>query len=121
MAESSLAKDFRRFMDGDMKREIEERVDRLLAHEPLAGSDYDTFGSSRDTLKAIMPTVCFLSRCYFRTETHGLEKVAAMKRALIIPNHMTPAPVDGMNICSAFFLEPEPPACSSKRPKKIWI
>jgi 1-acyl-sn-glycerol-3-phosphate acyltransferase len=104
------ASEFQRFVDGGMGREVRarlERVPELMRDADAAG--YDPFGANREDLAQIMPWVCFLYKCYFRTEVHGLERVAAMKRALIIPNHMTPAPVDGLNIAAAFFLDAEPP------------
>ena len=102
-------KEMGRFLTGDMLREIHERVDRVHDIGEMEGSDYEAFGASRESLKQIMPAMCFMYRCYFRTEVHGLDPVAAMPRALIVGNHMTPVPVDGLNIATAFFLEPDPP------------
>lgn len=109
MSVSRWARDARRFLNGDINKEIEERLERVVGLDPAVGSEYDGYGASRETLAEILPYATFLYKMYFRVETQGLENVAAMKRALIIPNHMTPAPVDAVNICTAFFLEPEPP------------
>ena len=109
MPVSRWARDARRFLNKDINKEIEERLGRVVGLDPEIGSEYDGYGASRETLSEILPYACFLYKLYFRVETHGLENVAAMKRALITPNHMTPVPVDATNICTAFFLEPEPP------------
>ena len=110
MSVTDWAHEFTRFADGAMGREIRDRMDRVPEFDRDADpAGYDAFGANREDLAQILPWVCFLYKCYFRTEVHGLENVAAMKRALLIPNHMTPAPVDGLNIAAAFFIEPEPP------------
>lgn len=109
MAKLNMARDLLRLLTGRENREIEDRLDRAVGLAPAVGSEYDGFGASHESLREILPYVYFLYKCYFRVETHGLENVAAMKRALIIPNHMTPVPVDAVNIFAAFFIEPEPP------------
>lgn len=109
MGRMTLSKELRRFISGDMREEIIERLEMLEDFRPLPNSEYDLFGASRETLASIMPVAAFFYKFYFRTEVHGLENVAELRRGLITPNHMVQIPVDGMNICMALFMEPENP------------
>ncbi|MFH1539871.1 MAG: lysophospholipid acyltransferase family protein [bacterium] len=109
MDKKSFAKELRRFLSGDMKDEILERLDGLEDFRTMPNSEYDLFGASRETLANLLPLAAFFYKFYFRTEVCGLENVAGLKRGLITPNHMVQIPVDGMNICMALFMEPEKP------------
>ncbi|MEW5947469.1 MAG: lysophospholipid acyltransferase family protein [bacterium] len=105
----ALAREFGRCVSGGVARDIRARVEALEDFDSVPGSGYDVFGASRETLAGIMPVVYFFYKFYFRTVVHGIENVAALPRGLIIPNHMVQLPVDGMNICSALFFEPQKP------------
>jgi len=104
-----IFKDLMRYAGGEIEAEVRRRLDTLADFQPEPGVEYDAFGASRKSLESILNQVYFFYRFYFRVETHGIENVAAMPRALITPNHMVPAPVDGMNIFAALFFEPEKP------------
>lgn len=95
--------------DGNMDRLISERLDMLDDLEPIEGSEFDRFGASRDSLEKVIKFFYRFYKYYFRTETHGIEQVAAMEKALIVANHMVIMPVDGMNVCCSFLVEPEQP------------
>lgn len=105
----SLAREFERYVRGEIREEIIDRLERLDDFRLLPGSEFDAFGASRETLREILPAVAFFYKFYFRTEVHGIENVTGLKRGLVIPNHMVQTPVDGINLAFALFYEPEKP------------
>jgi 1-acyl-sn-glycerol-3-phosphate acyltransferase len=104
-----VSRPFRRYealLDQLVDDEIHDRVDRL--DNDINEYGYDRWGASPAAAKRTLAFVRWLSRHYFRTETHGLERVPA-GRVLLIGNHSAQLAYDGMLICAAFVLEAEPP------------
>ncbi|MFC1474430.1 1-acyl-sn-glycerol-3-phosphate acyltransferase [bacterium] len=104
-----LAEDYKRYLNGDIADEVERRVAELEDLRPESDDGYDAFGASRESLAQIMNVLYFFYKFYFRVEAHGLENVEKAPRALIIPNHMVPVPIDGVNIAATLFFAPEKP------------
>ncbi len=104
---------------GWLKRRATDLVDRSLGPDFTARSKaltvrqneygFDPFGFHRDSLKYIVPVARWLHRSYFRTEVHGIEKVPASGRMVLVANHSGQLPFDGLVIGAALLLDAEPP------------
>lgn len=106
---NDLIKNISDFIEGRQIQEVEERLAALEDFRPVEGTEYDAFGAGKEAMARLYRYLWFIYRIYFRVETHGIENVAGLPKALIIPNHMTLMPVDGMCVTAALFFEPEKP------------
>jgi 1-acyl-sn-glycerol-3-phosphate acyltransferase len=58
--------------------------------------EVDEFGHDPVYEQKVLPLFEFLYRKYFRVETHGVERIPADGRCLLVANHSGTLPVDGM-------------------------
>jgi 1-acyl-sn-glycerol-3-phosphate acyltransferase len=104
---------------GWLERRVDVLVNRSLGSDFAARSKaltvrqneygFDPFGFHRDSLKYVVPVARWLHRSYFRTEVHGIDKVPASGRMVLVANHSGQLPFDGLVIASAMLLDAEPP------------
>jgi 1-acyl-sn-glycerol-3-phosphate acyltransferase len=84
--------------------------ERLAALKP-PGNEYgvDPFGFDLDySISAIAP-ILWLYKRYFRVEVHGIERVPANGRVLLVANHSGQLPFDAAMIGLSLLVEHEPP------------
>jgi len=86
---------------------IEDRLARLeLPFEP---SGYDAYGTSRDALGVAFRWLAPLYKSYFRVRCHGIERVPARTRAMLVSNHSGGVAIDAAMLICACFFELDPP------------
>jgi len=91
---------------GDLKREVDARVDLIPAD--LNAYGYDPWGYNPDAFKRFILPGAWLYRHYFRCITTGIENVPE-GRMLLIGNHGGQVAFDGLMVTTALVLEAEPP------------
>jgi 1-acyl-sn-glycerol-3-phosphate acyltransferase len=85
---------------------VQERLQSMTSGTNEFG--IDPFGLDRDYLLSGAAPFVFLYKSYFRTETHGIERLPE-GRVLIIANHGGQLPFDGAMIAAACLVEGDPP------------
>ncbi len=94
LAESTLGRDF------------EERAQAVRDY--YGGRDEDPFGLDPEVARLAVMATAFVYRRYFRTQVFGIENLPK-GRGLLVANHSGQIPIDGVLLCLAAFLEPNPP------------
>jgi 1-acyl-sn-glycerol-3-phosphate acyltransferase len=69
---------------------------------------FDPFGFNRDEAKLGALMARFFYKVYFRTETHGVERIPP-GRVLLVSNHSGQLPFDGIGIGGALLFDHDPP------------
>jgi 1-acyl-sn-glycerol-3-phosphate acyltransferase len=75
------------------------------------GNEYgvDPFGFDLDYALTVIGPLLWLYRKYFRVEVHGIERVPAEGRVLLVANHSGQLPFDAAMIGVALLVERDPP------------
>jgi 1-acyl-sn-glycerol-3-phosphate acyltransferase len=107
MAPSELTSRFRRFVERQFGRELVQSLLAMPVHQNEYG--YDSFGFSVDEAISGAYLAHLLYHHYFRAEVHGIERVPATGRVLLIANHSGQLPFDGLVIGSAMVFDHRPP------------
>jgi 1-acyl-sn-glycerol-3-phosphate acyltransferase len=68
----------------------------LLAGRPTGGDDVDEFGYDPAYERKVLPLLELLYDKYFRVEVHGIERIPAEGRCLLVANHSGTLPLDGL-------------------------
>jgi 1-acyl-sn-glycerol-3-phosphate acyltransferase len=76
---------------GARVRHLEARVDALLATDEV-----DEFGYDPAYERKLMPLFDLMYEKYFRVELHGIDRVPAEGRCLLVANHSGTLPLDGL-------------------------
>ncbi len=84
-----------------------ERLEKLTP--PRNEYGVDPYGLDLDFAVAALAPFLWLYRKYFRVEVHGIEKVPAEGRALVIANHSGQLPFDAAMLGVALTVEMDPP------------
>ena len=92
-------------------RDLEEELEKRLSQIPTELNEYgfDPFGFQPTYLRRLLLLGAIMYRYYFRTETHGIERVPT-GRVLFIANHAgNTIPWDGATLMMSLLLEAQPP------------
>jgi 1-acyl-sn-glycerol-3-phosphate acyltransferase len=76
---------------GTRMRHLEERVDAIMAADEV-----DEFGYDPAYERKLMPLFDLMYEKYFRVELHGIDRVPAEGRCLLVANHSGTLPLDGL-------------------------
>jgi 1-acyl-sn-glycerol-3-phosphate acyltransferase len=87
--------------------ELDAQLDRI---ERATGSyAYDPWGYNLEAAKPLIGAFKLVYDHYFRVQAHGLERLPATGRMLIIANHSGQLPIDGLLIGIALLTSPHAP------------
>jgi 1-acyl-sn-glycerol-3-phosphate acyltransferase len=86
--------------------QITERMEQLRVN--LGPYGIDPFGFDPQYVRHLVGPLSWLYRYYFRCQVSGMQHVPD-GRALFVANHSGQLPYDGAMICTALFLDREPP------------
>lgn len=95
------------YCESFLDEQTKKRIDQIAARQTNEFG-VDQFGLDVQTLRAVMPIMCWFYRQYFRVECHGSEHIGK-GRMMVIANHSGQLPFDGAMIATAFLLEGKVP------------
>ena len=84
-----------------------ERLEKLTP--PRNEYGVDPYGLDLDFAVAAVAPFLWLYRKYFRVEVHGIERVPAEGRVLLVPNHSGQLPFDAAMLAISLLIEMDPP------------
>jgi 1-acyl-sn-glycerol-3-phosphate acyltransferase len=84
-------------------------VSHLRESTKVNSAGFDPWGLHLKTAEKAMRSVRWLYDHYFRVKVHGIERLPANGRVMIVPNHSGQVPIDGLLIALAMVLEAKPP------------
>ncbi len=87
--------------------DVRHRVDRLEI--PFNELGLDPYGVRKEDIARTFSILKFLYEKYFRVTVHGLDRVPARGRAMLVGNHSGGWAVDGLMVTAACFFSMEPP------------
>ena len=87
--------------------ELRGRLSRLTP--PANEYGYDPFGFDLDYAVGAIAPLLWLYKRYFRVEVHGVERVPAHGRVLLVANHSGQLPFDAAMIALSLLVERDPP------------
>ncbi len=90
-----------------VNQEILARTDELEI--PFNRHGIDPFGISRVEVARMMTILSWLYHHYFTVTIHGIDRVPARGRTILVGNHSGGFAVDGMMVWASMFLERDPP------------
>ncbi|MCA9608700.1 MAG: acyltransferase family protein [Myxococcales bacterium] len=109
----------RRALDRMVDEPLRERYARLGVE--LNAYGYDRWGASRDDQLRSLALLRWFHESYFRVEAHGIERVPARGRVLLIGNHSGQLAYDGMLVSSALFFDKDPPRMARAMIERFFI
>jgi 1-acyl-sn-glycerol-3-phosphate acyltransferase len=92
---------------GDERNEVRARVAKLEI--PFGPYGVDAYGASRAHLCWMFRVFGLLYRHYFSVKVHGIDRVPARGRAVLVGNHSGGIALDAAMVIAACFFEKDPP------------